>query len=34
VSANARFNQTFGSHDWMIQQNWENAAGGACVQHL
>jgi hypothetical protein len=34
VSAGARFNQTFGGHDWMMQQNWENANGGACVQHL
>jgi len=34
VSAGARFNQTIGGHDWMIQQNWENRNGGACVQHL
>jgi hypothetical protein len=34
VSAGAKFNQTFGGHDWMLQQNWENANGGACVQHL
>jgi hypothetical protein len=34
VSAGAKFNQVIGNHDWMIQQNWENANGGACVQHL
>jgi hypothetical protein len=33
-AAGAKFNQTIGTHDWMIQQNWENANGGACVQHL
>ena len=33
-SAGARFNQTFGGNDWMIQQNWENANGGGCVQHF
>jgi len=33
-AAGAKFNQTFGNNDWMIQQNWENANGGACVQHL
>ncbi|HET9184067.1 MAG TPA: hypothetical protein VFP59_18210 [Candidatus Angelobacter sp.] len=33
-SAAAKFNQTFGSNDWMIQQQWENSAGGKCVQHL
>jgi len=32
VSAGAKFNQTFGSHDWMIQQNWKNANGGACAK--
>jgi phosphate-induced protein 1 len=32
-AARAKFNQTFGNNDWMIQQNWENAAGGKCVQH-
>jgi len=30
----AKYNQTFGSNNWMIQQQWENAAGGKCVQHL
>jgi len=25
---------TFGNNDWMIQQQWENAAGGKCVLHL
>jgi len=33
-SAGARFNVTFGNNDWMIQQQWENAAGGKCVLHL
>src|SRR6516225_6840268 len=33
-SAGANFNQTFGGNNWMIQQNFENANGGACVQHL
>jgi len=33
-AAGAKFNQTFGGNDWMIQQNWENANGGGCVQHL
>lgn len=33
-SAAAKFNVAFGSHDWMIQQQWENAAGGKCVLHL
>jgi Phosphate-induced protein 1 conserved region len=34
TSAGAKYNQTFGSNNWMIQQQWENAAGGKCVQHL
>jgi Phosphate-induced protein 1 conserved region len=34
TSAHAKYNQTFGSNNWMIQQQWENAAGGKCVQHL
>jgi hypothetical protein len=33
-AAGAQFNQTFGGNDWMFQQQWENANGGACVQHL
>jgi hypothetical protein len=33
-AAGAKFNQTFGNNDWMLQQQWENAAGGKCVQHL
>ncbi|HEY7402498.1 MAG TPA: hypothetical protein VIB39_03175 [Candidatus Angelobacter sp.] len=33
-AAAAKFNQTFGGNDWMLQQQWENAAGGKCVQHL
>jgi hypothetical protein len=34
TSAHARYNQTFGSNDWMLQQNWRNSGGGACAQHL
>jgi len=34
TSAGANYNQTFGNNDWMIQQNWENANGGGCVQHF
>jgi len=33
-AAGSQFNQTFGGNNWMIQQNWENANGGGCVQHL
>lgn len=33
-SAKAVFNQTFGGNNWLMQENWENAKGGACVQHL
>jgi hypothetical protein len=33
-AAAAKFNTTFGSNNWMIQQQWENAAGGRCVLHL
>jgi len=33
-AAGAQFNQTFGGNNWMIQQNWENANGGGCVQHF
>lgn len=34
ISVGSKFNQSFGSNNWMIQQQWENAAGGKCVQHL
>ncbi|HEX2330888.1 MAG TPA: hypothetical protein VHN74_19345 [Candidatus Angelobacter sp.] len=34
TSARARYNQTFGNNDWMLQQNWRNSGGGACAQHL
>jgi hypothetical protein len=34
TSARAHYNQTFGSNDWMLQQNWRNSGGGACAQHL
>jgi hypothetical protein len=30
----SQFNQTFGGHNWMLQQNWRNSGGGACAQHL
>jgi phosphate-induced protein 1 len=33
-AAAAKYNQTFGNHNYMLQQMWENANGGACVQHL
>jgi hypothetical protein len=33
-AAGARFNQTFGHHSYLMQQEWENANGGKCVQHL
>jgi Phosphate-induced protein 1 conserved region len=33
-AASAKFNVSFGGNDWMIQQQWENAAGGKCVLHL
>ena len=34
TAAGARYNQTFGNNNWMLQMNWENANGGGCVQHL
>ncbi|HLJ30610.1 MAG TPA: hypothetical protein VKY85_28150 [Candidatus Angelobacter sp.] len=34
ASAGAKFNQTFGGRNYMMQQEWENRNGGACVQHL
>jgi hypothetical protein len=34
TSAAARYNQTFGNNNWMLQQNWRNSGGGACAQHL
>lgn len=34
TSSGAKFNQTFGTHNWMIQMNWENASGGGCAQVL
>jgi hypothetical protein len=33
-NAGSQFNQTFGNNDWLVQENWKNANGGACVQHL
>jgi hypothetical protein len=33
-AAAAKFNQTFGNNDWLLQQNWRNSGGGACAQHL
>ena len=26
------YNETFGTHNWLIQMNWENARGGGCDQ--
>jgi len=34
TSAGARYNQTFGSHNYMLQQNWRNNGSGTCAQHL
>jgi hypothetical protein len=34
ATAGAKFNQTFGGHDWMIQMEWENSRGGGCDQTL
>jgi hypothetical protein len=34
TAAAARYNQTFGSNNYMLQQNWRNSGGGACAQHL
>jgi len=31
---NGAYNETFGSHNWLIQMNWENARGGGCDQTL
>ena len=28
------YNETFGSHHWLVQMNWENARGGGCDQTL
>ena len=28
------YNQTFGTHHWLIQMNWLNARGGGCTQML
>ena len=32
ASNGSKFNQTFGSHNWMLQMNWENSRGGGCDQ--
>lgn len=34
IAAGAKFNQTFGGHAYLMQQEWENASGGFCAQHL
>jgi hypothetical protein len=34
ASNGARFNQTFGGFNWMIQMEWENSRGGGCDQTL
>ena len=26
------YNQTFGTHNWLIQMNWENSRTGGCDQ--
>jgi hypothetical protein len=33
-AAASRWNVSFGNNDWLIQTQWENAAGGRCVLHL
>lgn len=30
----AAYNETFGTHNWLIQMNWENSRGGGCDQTL
>jgi phosphate-induced protein 1 len=34
ASNGAKFNQTFGGKNWMIQMEWENSRGGGCDQVL
>ena len=34
TSSGAHYNQTFGTHNWLIQMNWENGRGGGCDQVL
>jgi hypothetical protein len=34
TTAHARYNQTFGSNNYMLQQNWRNNGSGTCAQHL
>jgi hypothetical protein len=34
ASNGSRFNQTFASHNWMMQMEWENSRGGGCDQTL
>ncbi|MBZ5493736.1 MAG: EXORDIUM family protein [Acidobacteriia bacterium] len=34
ASNGAKFNQTLGGKNWMIQMNWENSRGGGCDQTL
>jgi hypothetical protein len=31
---NGAYNETFGTHNWLIQMNWENSRGGGCDQKL
>ena len=31
---NGAYNETFGTHHWLIQMNWENSRGGGCDQTL
>lgn len=34
ASNGSKFNQTFGTHNWMVQMEWENSRGGGCSQVL
>ena len=34
AAAGAKFNQTFGGNNYLMQQEWLNANGGLCVQHF
>ena len=33
-AAAAKFNQSFGGNNYLLQQNWRNSGAGACAQHL
>ena len=34
ITGHGVYNQTFGSHHWLIQMNWENRRGGGCDKTL